>query len=193
MRGSACAVIVLCSAAGCRAEPPLSPEAFSARMALGAEAERRGDLDAAARHYQEALRGAPRDPRPAFALGNLAYRRGDFPGAASRFTEAAAADPGFFPAWNNLALARARARDFPGAWAAFRRASALPGPRHVSEDTRGHLLRMEGRAAEARGAFERALSLAPPDDAAFREGVRRSLSALPPPRVPGPEPLDPRP
>lgn len=68
----------------------------------GLEAEEDGDLDAAARAYEEALRLDGLDPAICFNLGNVLYSSGRAAEAAHRYLQAAETDPEYVEAWNNL-------------------------------------------------------------------------------------------
>ena len=68
------------------------------------EAEMRGDLASAERHYGIALRIDPSDPVMAFNLGNVLDSSGRPDEAALAYQRALARDPDFAEAWLNLAV-----------------------------------------------------------------------------------------
>jgi predicted O-linked N-acetylglucosamine transferase (SPINDLY family) len=71
----------------------------------GAEALARGDLEGAARAFEQAIRQGTRDPHAFNNLGVIRAQRGDFEGAIPLFEGALARNPGLADARENLAHA----------------------------------------------------------------------------------------
>lgn len=76
----------------------IAPEHPSARQGLGAQAFRRGELDAARVHLEAARRGAPRDPTLAMSLAVVRRQLGDAEGELKAIEDALAGEPYFLPA-----------------------------------------------------------------------------------------------
>lgn len=103
----------------------LAPENVTARNLLAFIAVRRGNFDAAERHYLGSLSWQPRQHRVHGALGAIALRRGNLDDAERRFREALALAPTFVEAMSNLGFVEAaRGNDF-GAQAWYERAIAV--------------------------------------------------------------------
>jgi tetratricopeptide (TPR) repeat protein len=92
---------------------------FADLFALGRYELRRGDLDAAIGHFQQAAGKRNGDARVLTNLGNAMFAKGDLEGAAEAYTSATAADPSSAAAFYNLAVLYARrATGLPAAAAA---------------------------------------------------------------------------
>lgn len=97
---------------------------------------------------------------PSFRLAQVYLRRGDASGlehAAREADEAVRLDPGFVPAWELLATIRLQRDDPAGAETALRTALGVDPSRASGWERLALLLeRQEGRASEAREAWEKA-------------------------------------
>jgi Flp pilus assembly protein TadD len=127
----------------------------------GMAAHQRGDLDAAARDYRDALASMPEHPHALHYLGVVEYQQGR-PAAALAPLERAAAQVPHEPEFhNNLGLVHAALDRNADAIASYRRAIALK-PDHASAwNNLGLALQADNDVASAADAFRRALAIAP--------------------------------
>ena len=117
----------------------------------------------------------PADAPSLYGLGRLKARQGDDAAAAGLFRQAIEAAPNLAAAHNELGVALNGLGEPEAALAALDRAIALDpgfGPAHGN---RGAVLSDLGRFAEAADAELEALELAPPDHAAARAGLLKTL------------------
>lgn len=137
------------------------------------------DLPRAQEEYTAALAGSPRDADLWNDWGCLLLRRGDYAAAEQKLRQALAVAPGHTRARTNLALVCAHVDRREEAWDLF---ASVVGPA-AAHSNLGVVLAGEGRTAEARREFERALQLDPdlPLPALFLEQLDRLAEATPPP------------
>jgi hypothetical protein len=102
----------------------VTPDSYYAHSALGAELADQGNLEAARRHQEEALRLRPSDPDAHNELGKLAAESGDLETAIRHFSAAVERKPDFGEAVHNLGTALLRSG---------RPAEAIPHLRRASE------------------------------------------------------------
>jgi protein O-mannosyl-transferase len=103
----------------------VTPDSYYAHSALGAELADQGNLEAARRHQEEALRLRPSDPDAHNELGKLAAERGDLETAIRHFSAAVERNPNFGEAVHNLGTALLRSGRPAEAIVQLRRASDL--------------------------------------------------------------------
>jgi tetratricopeptide (TPR) repeat protein len=123
--------------------------------------EEEGDLDAARRHYQQAVAVDPGQVRPHNSLGNVLRKLGRTDEAAAQYRTALQLDPTFALAHYNLGLVLTDAGRTDEAAAEFRQAVALdPGLLPARCDL-GMCYYGQGRLGEAVAEFEAAVALDP--------------------------------
>ena len=143
-------------------EDPLSADEH---VALGVAYERKGELAAAAREYERALKRDGKSFRARVNLGNVRLAQKEYGEAREEYLEALALRPADPEATNNLAWAAILSGD--GLEEALRRLDTVLAARESSPppvdgltpsllDTRGVLLTRLARFAEAESAFARA-------------------------------------
>ena len=103
----------------------VTPDSYYAHSALGAELADQGNLEAARRHQEEALRLRPSDPDAHNELGKLAAESGDLETAIRHFSAAVERKPDFGEAVHNLGTALLRSGRPAEAIPHLRRASDL--------------------------------------------------------------------
>jgi tetratricopeptide (TPR) repeat protein len=113
-----------------------------------AEAEERGELEAASELYARALEVSA-EPELFFNLGNVLYELGREAQAAERYLQAVEADPEFAEAWNNLGNALAAIGRLQDALKAYRQALALEPDYPEPRCNLATVLDRLGRPAEA--------------------------------------------
>lgn len=161
----------------CRRAVEIDAEQVDARYNLGQALARRGDLDAAARELDVALRLRPDDVDTLDALGLVRRALGQGPEAAALFREALRSAPDDPTAHDALGQLRFAEGDVAEATRHF---EALVKRRPEDADARNNLgsaLAAGGRLAEAIGQFERALGI-DPGHAAARANLDRARAAF---------------
>lgn len=134
-----------------------------------------GDLEAARRQFEAALRLAPHDPRLWTNFGLLLKRLGDEAAALDAYDRALALAPGFIDAMFNRALLLSERGDLREARAAF--AAVIDAqPNHPrSWNGLAAVERQQGDLAAAALAYDRALAVAPDDRLASMGRARVAL------------------
>lgn len=155
---------------------------YMAHNNLGVVLESRGQRDAAARHYAEAVRANPTWPEAQNNLGIAYAWRGDYAGARRHFAEALRVRPAFARAENNMATAFAREGDLDAAIAHYSRAVEIDPAYVDAHYALADALERRGRGAEAARHYARVLELAPSMQAAARrlQALRANGNAAPP-------------
>ncbi len=134
---------------------------YMAHNNLGVVLEARGQRDAAAGHYAEAVRANPTWPEAQNNLGIAFAWRGDYAQARRHFAEALRIRPGFARAENNMATAFAREGDLDAAIVHYTRAVEID-PGYVDAlYALGDALERRGRPADAALHYRRVVELAP--------------------------------
>lgn len=108
-----------------RRAPRFAPGSVSALLEEGMGAQRRGDLEGAARAYQRVLTKEPKNPDALHLSGVVARQRGDLPLAVRLIREAIDRAPDVAVYHANLGRALAEAGDADGCIAALQRAVEL--------------------------------------------------------------------
>lgn len=138
--------------------------------ALGVLADLQGNADEAVRHYTRALR---KDPDNATVLNNLGYSRylsGDWRGARDALRRALRSDPNYEMAWRNLGLVHVREQAYDDALEAFGRS----GTDAEAYNDIGYVAMLEGRYADAKFFFEKAMQRSPTFYLTASENVRQA-------------------
>jgi len=144
------------------------PKRADAEARLAVLADRKGDAASSARHFDRALKLAPKDPEILCDRGYGLYLRRRLPEAEASLRAAIAADPSHARGHTNLGLVLAARGRKDEALAEFARAG-----RDVSDarSNLGLVLAMEGKLDEAKDQYALALGDKPGSEAA-REGLR---------------------
>jgi Flp pilus assembly protein TadD len=143
-----------------------NPDSYEAHAAQGWLFMRLGNLPSAETTLREALRLKPDSIEAQCNLGLVLENRGEFNDAAAWFRKAIGSKPMHAPAYYHLALCLLKLDQRDDAERAFRDAvRCRPNFAEAHRDL-GHLLAETGKTAEARTELERAVDLAPSDDAA---------------------------
>jgi len=144
-----------------------NPECATCQYNLGLLLEERGDLDAAAAHYERSLRIRD-DSEPAINLGNVRVAQGRLDDARAIYQRATEIDSKSEKAWYNLGLVLARQGQPAEAIARYRQAIRLAPKFADAHRSLGEALLQAEKADEARAEFETTLRLAPGDRDAER-------------------------
>jgi len=110
---------------------------------------------------KDAVARAPKLAEAVFLLAELQLASGDTVGAVAGLKSYVEAQPGDARGWEALGKAQLRTRDLPGAYASFANTVQLQPASARGPYLVGLALRAQGRNAEARQQFERALAMAP--------------------------------
>jgi tetratricopeptide (TPR) repeat protein len=132
-----------------------------------------GRRDEARRAYETALPLAPRNARLRAQLPELLRDMGEVEAAIARQREAVDLAPTTGAYWNSLGMTLGGNARLAEAEQAFREAFRLDDRNHRHAYNLGLILLRQGRAAEARPYFEKALVLAP-DFAPARDRLREA-------------------
>ena len=132
-------------------------EAGGEAYAEGTEAFEQGEFEKAVEEMRERVAKAPDDQRARLILAESLYKLGRYEEAIPHFEAAAAADPTNGELHQRLGQSNLKLGRTEQAMAAFGRAEGLTDDPAVSYNI-GALLMKEGKPAEARAAFERALT-----------------------------------
>jgi len=150
------------------------PRRADAEARLAVLADRKGDGAGSARHFERALRLAPKDPEILCDRGYGLYLRRRWPEAEASLRSALAVAPSHARSHNNLGLVLAAEGEKDAALAEFARAGL------DASDARANLglvLAMEGKLAESREQYALALRDKPGSHAA-NQGLRVAVAAL---------------
>jgi tetratricopeptide (TPR) repeat protein len=153
-----------------------NPDCALCHYNLGVLLEDRGDLDAAAAHYETALRIQP-DAETAINLGNVRLTRGRPEEAVALYRQAVQLDSSNEKAPYNLAVVLAGQGKIDEAIARYRQALALNPAMAEAHRDLGEALLHAGRVAEAKAELEQALRLAPGDPEAEHQLGRAAGAA----------------
>ncbi len=144
--------------------------------ALGTECAKRGALDAAERHYREAIALAPGFFKPRNNLGNVLRERGKLQAAVEQFRAALEIEPSAQRVHGNLGNTLYELGLREDAVASYRKALALQAGAPVALRL-GKVLEELGDHAQALLAYGRAVELGDATGAAEQERLRRALEA----------------
>jgi Tfp pilus assembly protein PilF len=150
------------------------PKRGDAEARLAVLSDKKGDAAAADRHFERALKLAPKDPEILCDHGYSLYLRRRWAEAESSLKQAIALSPANARAHNNLGLVLARRGDSEGALAEFARAGCDPADARANL---GLVLALEGRLEEAGKEYRLALA-AKPGSALAQEGLKAATVAL---------------
>lgn len=146
-------------------------------VAAGLSFHQRGELAAASKHYEDALRLDRRSFPANYFLGLIAAQTGDFPRAADRLGRAIAINPNVPEAHYNRGHALFSLKRLDEALASYDRAVRLKPGYAEAWANRGAILLAAKRFDEARASYDQVLALKPGDAAAsYNRGV--ALEAL---------------
>jgi tetratricopeptide (TPR) repeat protein len=139
------------------------PESSWACVLLGRAWIRAGDLAAAEKALQEAVRRAPDSVEAQFYLGVVLSEQKHFAAAIPYFRKATQLKPDYALAWYNLGFCRKQQGDRAGARTAFETALACKPQFAEARVNLGELLAQEGQIEAAREQLRQALQLTPND------------------------------
>ena len=135
----------------------LDPNSPSAHFNLAVTLVQAGKLVEAESHYRRAIPGRP-GAETRNGLGYVLARQGRADEAVEEFRKAIEANPKFTPAYNNLAEALTAQGKLEEA-ESFYRQSLAEKPSPAVYNALGHLLRQQGKTAEAADQFSKASAL----------------------------------
>jgi Tfp pilus assembly protein PilF len=135
-------------------DPKLTPVCS---LKLAAFADEKGDHARALAEYQKGLTAKPNDADLLIDLGYSHYNYGEWAEAEEFARKALKAQPKNQRAWNNLGMALAQQSRYEDALEAFTKA-VKPADAYCNL---GYILRTQGKQAESRDAYARALELEP--------------------------------
>ena len=148
--------------------------------------KRRGDMDGALRHYQEAVRLDPNYILALFNVAEITERKGPVREALSLYRRALRVNPDFVPALNNLAMILALhpdpgIRNVPEAVELAEKGCKLTNYQDpILLDTLGAAYAASGRYSEARKVAAHGLELATAGgNKPLAERIRRRIEAYP--------------
>ena len=155
-----------------------NPADFEAHYNLGAMLQARGDLAAALKEYELALKIRPEDATANNAMAGASLASGH-PEQAVKYLEAALLSrPNYFDAHYNLGTALAMQNDFAGAVAQFGAAVQLNALDANAQANLGAALAETGNWKDARAHLEKALAI-DPNLALARENLEQVKRELP--------------
>lgn len=127
----------------------MAPAALSAKLDAAAASFQAGRLEAAARLYREAARGAPEDIRAPYSLAVIDLAQGRLDRARERLRAVVARSPEHLAAWHNLGVASQELGDWTGAAAAYEAAVAARPDAAATREALAIALAVLGRTGEA--------------------------------------------
>lgn len=133
------------------------------RNLLGLIAVQRGELEAAAQHFEQAIAARPDFPPYHSNLSVVRRAQGRLEDAVNAGRRAVTLDPRYTEAHLNLAIALADLERLDEALAAYRAAIALTPAQHGAWGNMGNVLKRQGRLEEALAAYRQAMALRPDD------------------------------
>ncbi|MBI5769742.1 MAG: tetratricopeptide repeat protein [Verrucomicrobia bacterium] len=137
------------------------PDAWLAHYNLGVVLDKRGERDAARRHYETTLRLKPTYAEAHGNLGVLLADRGDFAGGLAHLRESVRLDPAYAEGFSNLGFALLNAGHVADAIAALEHAVRVKPDYVDAYANLGSALRRAGRTADAIARFQTILRLRP--------------------------------
>jgi tetratricopeptide (TPR) repeat protein len=147
---------------------------------LGVTYEQKGELDAAIREYQAALRKRRDFPTARVNLGNAYFSKKDYPRAEQQYSTVLQADSANTDAANNLAMLYLETgKHLDEALRLAERCVRLASQNARYHDTLGLVCAKLKLPEKARDSFQRALGLIPPDDSDLRREVESHLRLVP--------------
>ena len=149
------------------------PRRADAHARLAVLFDRRGDFKAAATQFAEAIRLDPRNPDYPCDRGYSLYVQGRWAEAEASLRQAIALDARHPRSHNNLGLVLARQAHNGEALAEFQRAGCDPSD---ARSNLGLILAEEGRFADSKAAYAKALELKPSSAVAL-EGLHAATAA----------------
>ncbi|GFE62149.1 tetratricopeptide repeat protein [Geobacter sp. AOG2] len=152
---------------------------------LGLSLERAGNLDAAIREYEEALRINPFYQRSLANLGLALARKGNLDAAIGKYQEALQINPNYNVVHNNLGLALARKGNLDAAIGEYHEALRINPDYVEAHNNLGVALARKGDLDAAIGEFREALRTSPDNMEAYKN-LERALT-LTGRRIPGPQ------
>ena len=156
---------------------PLSAEEHND---LGVTYEQKGEMDAAIREYNAALRKRRDFPTAQVNLGNAYFRKQDFGRAEKLYSGVLQADSANTDAGNNLAMLYLETgKHLDRALRLAERCVRLASQNARYHDTLGLVFAKLNLPEKARDSFQRALALIPPDDSDLRREVESHLRSVP--------------
>ncbi len=169
-----------------------NPEAWLAHHNLGHLLRDQGELDEAARHFQEVLRIRPNDAWAHHELATVHQSKGRFAEAFHHYQQALLHDRSLAQTHYNLGTLAQEQGDFAKAIRHYRDALAIRPHFAAAHNNLGTALRIIGQPAEAQKHFRKALELEPTHIEAIRnlkELLRQPKDPKPTPFQPGPDSL----
>jgi len=156
---------------------PLSAEEHND---LGVAYEQKGEIDAAIREYNAALRKRKDFPTARVNLGNVYFRKKDHSKAEKLYAGVLQADSANTDAGNNLAMLYLETgKHLDQALRLAERCVRLASQNARYHDTLGLVCMKLKLPEKARDSFQRALGLIPPDDSDLRREVESHLRSVP--------------
>ena len=135
---------------------------------------RAGQLDEAARLYEQVVAAQPRNPDALYLLGTVHFQRGEVDTALARFDRALKARPDFPEAQAARGAALSQLERHAEALAAYDKLLAVRPNQPETWNNRANALLVLGRAADAVASYDRALAL----KADYADGWRNRGIAL---------------
>jgi tetratricopeptide (TPR) repeat protein len=158
---SAVLPLAACSRNDAGSLPQPDAKKAASELQTGLQAQSSGDLDGAARHYQETLKY---DPKNKYALYNLAVIdavHANYAQAEQKYEVVLGIDPAYAPALFNLAILRKNSGDSAQAVTLYRRVLATNPKYAAAHMNLGLLLRSTGKSAEGDAEVKKAIELDP--------------------------------
>jgi tetratricopeptide (TPR) repeat protein len=157
-----CAAVLTLTACGSddgTAKP--DPKKASNALAAGLEAQSKGDLDEAAKQYNEALKYDKKNKYALYDLALIDAARSNYGEAENKYRVVLAIDPAYEPALFNLAiLVKAKGNDTE-AISLYKRAIKAAPKDAAAHLNLGLLLRAHGQTAQGDAEVKKAISLNP--------------------------------
>jgi Flp pilus assembly protein TadD len=135
----------------------LDPSAAGVGRRLAVLYDLLGDFSKAQAEYEPLLAASPNDPKLLNDVGYSFYSRGDLPTAEGYLKKAVQIDPALKAAWLNLGLVVSASGRFDEGFAAFQK-GGTEGEAHANM---AFVLAAQGRTAEAKAEYKKALTIEP--------------------------------
>jgi tetratricopeptide (TPR) repeat protein len=138
-----------------------NPDCWLAHYNLGVALARRGQVDAAIAHYQQALKSKPDFAEAHYNFGVALARRGRVDAAVAHFQQAVTIKPDFAEAHDHLGVALIRRGQVDAAVAHYEKALEIKPDYALAHDNLGVALARRGQVDAAIAHYQQALEIKP--------------------------------
>jgi tetratricopeptide (TPR) repeat protein len=150
-----------CSGPGSDALPKPDSKKAATELQTGLQAQGKGDLDTAAKHYQEALKYDTKNKYAFYDLALIDAARSNYGEAEKKYRVVLGIDPAYAPALFNLAILLKNQGNTTEATSLYRRLLTADPKNASAHMNLGLLLREAGQKAEGDAEVKQAITLNP--------------------------------